>query len=89
MRQEEKEKKKPLSAKEIRFRRRSRWSVGIAIAAVVGYLLTGELITFVFSEDEEGGIEVDGSNSTAQPVEELEEPLDDDDAEEPPPEEDE
>ena len=86
---EEKEKKKPLSAKEIRFRRRSRWSVGIAIAAVVGYLLTGELITFVFSEDEEGGIDVDGSDSTAQPVEELEEPLDDDDAEEPPPEEDE
>ena len=47
-------KKKPRSAKEIRFRRRSRWSVAIAVAAVASYLLTGELITFVFAEEDEG-----------------------------------
>ena len=83
-------KKKPRSAKEIRFRRRSRWSVAVAIAAVASYLLTGELITFVFSEEDEG----DGAADRAEPPgagdaeeeEELEAPLDDDDAEAPPPE---
>ena len=88
-------KKKPRSAKEIRFRRRSRWSVAIAIAAVASYLLTGELITFVFSdEDEEIGATHDGAADRAESLgavdaeeeEDLEAPLDDDDAEEPPPE---
>jgi len=84
-------KKKPRSAKEIRFRRRSRWSVAIAVAAVASYLLTGELITFVFAEEDEGG---GAAETAAAPLgagdpeeeEEPEEPLDDDDAEEPPPE---
>ena len=83
-------KKKPRSAKEIRFRRRSRWSVAIAVAAVASYLLTGELITFVFAEEDEGG---GAADTAAAPLgagdpeeeEEPEEPLDDDDAEEPPP----
>jgi metaxin len=83
-------KKKPRSAKDIRFRRRSRWSVAIAIAAVASYLLTGELITFVFSEEGEGDREVnEGAAEEVEDAEEeveLEEPLDDDDAEEPPPE---
>jgi metaxin len=84
-------KKKPRSAKDIRFRRRSRWSIAIAIAAVASYLLTGELITFVFSEEGEGDREVN-EGAAEEEVEdaeeevELEEPLDDDDAEEPPPE---
>jgi len=70
---------------------RSRWSIAIAIAAVASYLLTGELITFVFSEEGEGDREVN-EGAAEEEVEdaeeevELEEPLDDDDAEEPPPE---
>lgn len=83
-------KKKPRSAKEIRFRRRSRWSIAIAVAAVASYLLTGELITFVFSEEGEEEREVrEGAAEAVGDAEEeveLEEPLDDDDAEEPPPE---
>ena len=84
-------KKKPRSAKEIRFRRRSRWSVAIAVAAVASYLLTGELITFVFAEEDEGGAAADPAAAPLgagdpEEEEEPEEPLDDDDAEEPPPE---
>ena len=84
-------KKKPRSAKDIRFRRRSRWSIAIAIAAVASYLLTGELITFVFAEEDEGGAAADPAAAPLgagdpEEEEEPEEPLDDDDAEEPPPE---
>lgn len=87
------EKKKPReTAKDARFRRRSTWSLGIAGAAVLGYLFVGELLTFVFSEDEAAG----GDDSNAQQgegggpdsnQEHEDEPLDDDDTEEPPPEE--
>ena len=87
------QKKNPRSAKEIRFRRRSRWSVAIAVAAVASYLLTGELITFVFAEEDEGGGAADTAAASLgagdpEEEEEPEEPLDDDDAEEPPEEED-
>ena len=58
---------------------------------MASYLLTGELITFVFAEEDEGAPRRDPAAAPLgagdpEEEEEPEEPLDDDDAEEPPPE---
>lgn len=47
-------KKKQRTAKEIRFRRRSRYAVLIAIGAVVSYLLLGEVVVLAFADDGDG-----------------------------------
>lgn len=47
-------KKKQRSAKEIRFRRRSRYAVLIAVGAVVSYLLFGEIVVVAFGDGEDG-----------------------------------
>ena len=88
-------KKKQRSAKEIRFRRRSRYAVLIAIGAVLSYLLTGEVLVLAFGdgdgdgdEDGDGDGEETGTETETEEVE-LEESLDDDDDELEPPEDDE
>ena len=45
-------KKKQRTAKEIRFRRRSRYAVLIALGAVVSYLLLGEVVVLAFGDDD-------------------------------------
>ena len=45
---------KPLSAKERRFRRRSRWSVLVAIGAVATYLFAGDVMTIAMEGIEQG-----------------------------------
>ena len=84
-------KKKQRSAKEIRFRRRSRYAVLIAIGAVLSYLLTGEVLVLAFGdgdgdgdEDGDGDGEETGTETETEEVE-LEESLDDDDDELEPP----
>lgn len=86
-------KKKQRSAKEIRFRRRSRYAVLIAIGAVLSYLLTGEVLVLAFGdgdgdEDGDGDGEETGTETETEEVE-LEESLDDGDDELEPPEDDE
>jgi metaxin len=43
-----------LTAKEIRFRRRSQYAVLIAIGAVVSYLFLGEVVVLAFGDDDDG-----------------------------------
>ncbi len=45
---------KPLSAMERRFRRRSRWSVLIAVGAVATYLFAGDVVTIAMEGIEQG-----------------------------------
>lgn len=49
---------KPLTAKERRFRRRSRWSVAIAAGAIVTYLFAGDVVTIAMEGLEQGEEEV-------------------------------
>ena len=83
-------KKKQRTAKEIRFRRRSRYAVLIAVGAVLSYLLTGEVLVLAFGDgagdedgDGDGDEDGDGEETGTEEVEvEMEESLDDDDDEE-------